>query len=111
MILSQETITDNLKLAQTISFLSREQTFSFLGISRPTLTRYQNYIDEVVKTMKPEEKEQIGWAYIKYQGGFTRSQIFILLIFKQLVNSLRIDQARLNLKNTLKEVSNGNKKL
>ena len=93
---NQDLITSCLQLPQMISNLSRKSVLDFLGISQPTLVRYQDYLNQI----KPE-----GWDYIKGSRGFSRKSIFILCVFKNLVQNLGQAQAIMQLKSTLEELN------
>jgi hypothetical protein len=101
-MITNEQLKQCLNIANSIYYLSRKQVLSTVGISQATLTLYQGYINEL------NNIKEFGWLYIKGQRGFDRQSIFILCLFKILVNTLGIDLARLKLIDTLKEVSNGN---
>lgn len=95
---NQKTLTDSLQLPSIISNLPRNSVQEFLGISEPTLRRYQYYLN----TIKPQ-----GWDYVKGSRGFTRQSIRVLCVFKNLVETLGQTQAILQLKPTLEEFTNG----
>lgn len=96
MNVNQETLTGSLELPQAISNLSRNSVQSFLGISSPTLRRYQQYLNII----KPS-----GWDYVKGSRGFTRQSIIVLSVFKDLVSKLGQAQAILQIKSTLEELN------
>ena len=100
MIKNKEKLTSCLNLANEISNLSRQSVQDLLEISKPTLTLYQGYINSI------EGINNLGWTYIKNQRGFNRKSIFILCVFKNLVNTLGVPQAILQLKSTLEDSIN-----
>ncbi len=95
---NQETLINSLQLPPIISNLPRNSVQEFLGVSEPTLRRYQNYLNII----KPQE-----WDYIKGSRGFSRNSIRVLCVFKHLVETLGQAQAILQIKQTLEELTNG----
>jgi hypothetical protein len=93
---NQETLINSLQLPVIISNLPRNSVQDFLGISEPTLRRYQNYLNII----KPD-----GWDYIKGSRGFSRNSIRILCVFKKLVDTLGQAQAIMQIKPTLEELN------
>jgi hypothetical protein len=93
---NQETLINPLQLPVIINNLPRNSVKDFLGISEPTLRRYQNYLNII----KPD-----GWDYIKGSRGFSRNSIRILCVFKNLVETLGQAQAILQIKSTLEELN------
>lgn len=92
-------LNNSLHLTNSISSLSRQSVQDLLGISRPTLTLYQGYINSI------KGINELGWSYVSNQRGFSRKSIFILWNFNQLVKTVGVPQAILNLKTTISEVS------
>jgi hypothetical protein len=93
---NQETLINSLQLPVIISNLPRNSVQDFLGISEPTLRRYQKYLNII----KPK-----GWDYVTGSRGFTRQSIKVLCVFKELVNTLGQAQAILQIKSTLEELN------
>jgi len=99
MNINHNSITSCLQLPSVISSLPRKSVLDFLEVSQPTLTRYQDYLNQI----KPE-----GWDYIKGSRGFSRKSIFILCVLKDLIQTLGQAQAIMQLKPTLEEFYNDN---